>query len=94
MDMVTQLTEDQVQNLDTVAATTVACLGESQYYFKDMSLSKHRGDSLFPDIDPTKAFETRMEELFGKTKQVKGSMTNTCNLYWFTNTPLKGTIAE
>jgi hypothetical protein len=71
MRMVTQLTEDQVQQLDTVAAAVVACLGESQYYFKDMSLSGHRGYSLWPSMDPTEAFKSRMEQLVGMADQVK-----------------------
>jgi hypothetical protein len=65
----TRLTEEQIQNLDPETACTLACLRETQYYWKDQKYFFEHGLPDFRGTEPTIGFLDRVKELeFGSTK--------------------------
>jgi hypothetical protein len=64
----TRLTEEQIQNLDHETACTLACLRQTQYYWKDQKYFLEHGLPDFRGTEPTVGFLDRVKELeFGST---------------------------
>lgn len=66
----TRLTREQIQNLDEETACTLACLRETQYYWKDQRLFLKYGEDGDGKKDPTAGFLERIPDLASKSPNI------------------------
>jgi len=70
VNLATRLTEEEIQNLDSETACILACLHETQYYWKDQRYFRAHGLSHFRGTEPTVGFINRVTELKSRSTRV------------------------
>jgi hypothetical protein len=69
--MFTTLTAEELCNLGPRTACTLACLGETENYWKDQRDFWEEGDSGWNRLDPTLGFQTRVRQLVQQSDRIQ-----------------------